>query len=375
MPNREISPRRSTSQPGRTGTQHLQLTAPWSGKLEREAKVLDIPGYNNNWGRIDIDATEFKDLFKDYTIRDQNLLVTRIHPKAWLEMYRIDRWNFLAALSTHRIRIKIRNATVKDNTEDVELATLVIIALSIRRLDFKGEDRKVIGELAGLAPPKVMDNLSKFSWLPVLEVGDIAPLAHSASRSICHAKYPNVLSGTTGRAVGNLIASILASQDKHLQGDQDEDKRQIPTIFSDILLRDLPDKDKGAEVGFVFAGITKYIKNSGDLIVKKTTRLKLVMDTVLAGLTGVPAGGVVFAAIQPGLDYMADKSKDRKLKENIELLITMQNWYNDYVLAPLHRNGGRLEIEDPESKTNKEIKINKETFKEWYGVVMEFNGL
>jgi hypothetical protein len=118
----------------------------------------------------------------------------------------------------------------------------------------------------------------------------------------------------------NLIASILESQDKRLQGDQDEGKRQIPTTFSDILLSDLPDKDKGAEVGFVFAGIRKYIKNSGDLIGKKTARLRLVMDTVLAGLTGVPDGGVAFAAIQPGLDYMANKHKDRKLETKTELI-------------------------------------------------------
>jgi hypothetical protein len=197
---------------------------------------------------------------------------------------------------------------------------VVIIALAIRRLGFGREDRKVIGELADLASPKVMNNLSKFSWLPVLKISNIVPLSRSASRSIFHAKYPNVLSGTTGRAVGNLIASILESQDKRLQGDQDEGKRQIPTIFSDILLSDLPDKDKGAEVGFVFAGIRKYIKNSGDLIGKKTARLRLVMDTVLAGLTGVPDGGVAFAAIQPGLDYMANKHKDRKLETKTELI-------------------------------------------------------
>lgn len=76
---------------------------------------------------------------------------------------------------------------------------------------------------------------------------------------------------------------------------------QYKSLVTEILLERGDDKDKGAKVGLVLASLMKYVKDSGDKIERKFKIVKLVLETILGGLTGVPVGGVVPAALQAGI--------------------------------------------------------------------------
>lgn len=261
--------------------------------------------------------------------------------------------------------------------------------------------RRMVPELLGLSPPATMYEFRDFCQPPFLDFDDILNLVHAVARNVAHhdegegedaasdgpvddeevhdeekSKNENDAESKANtdknknpdntvvdenedddhkggaaqpilalRATVEIVADVLNTSVKKIDSHKtDKNIRDVPMakgakFFTDCLRKWDNDIDRGIQVGLVLAGVRKFYQRIKDEKEKKFDLSFLLVDIVLAGLTGVPIGGFVFGIAQPALAKAGKDLKGRRLDEVNKMFSVIMDFYYSKIEIPLHRDG------------------------------------
>lgn len=248
----------------------------------------------------------------------------------------------------------------KRTGDEADLATVMILALALR-----GGQSKLVAELIGLAPVIVLEHLKKFYKPPFIRLFDITQLVHTTARNIAHSHDGRT---TEPLRTINLVADIIASLLEFTpQKTLIQNERYFTMIFGELLSKWDDDRDRGMQVGLMFAGLRKYTGNKQTNNDQRYAKAKLFCDLMFAGLSAVPTVAPLFAVVNVAVDKMLENGQTARGHNIQELRDLVRKFYNERVDFPMVADGG-VEIDGTM------VVIKRDVYKMWMEAVLEWCG-
>lgn len=357
-------------------------------KVKASPWTLEVSIDNEPLKPIELDEERYQDIFKDIHDRPTTLNVLRLKPEMLIGLGRSGRRETITALARQKARIALSkrhtvggtdrrearrakpSKPVEDGDYNLAIATILSLALRYRErnepdVDSGLCDRDTVPELLALSPPETMEAFRAFLEYGFLQFNDIPYLVHVAARNVAHDDEGGTDEPISVlKNVSDLVSGILQETQKPVQVGEEEGEESVK-LFEPCLRRWSNDIDRGIQIGLVLAGIRKYFNNLKEAKEKRYAVAFGLVDVLLAGLTGIPAGGVAFSVTQS----LVTQWKERKLEKRLKQVdgpfdIILDRYYQD-VDFPLHKNVSN-EGEDS---------IDVMMFTRWVNLVMRYNRL
>jgi hypothetical protein len=327
--------------------------------------ILRAAKGEKNFGCVNLDAPEFKDVFNAVRGRPSTLQVQRVDPDALRSLSRPGRRRAIEALASKKVKIVVLNPRglfyTKPDGDEVDLATVMILAIALR-----GKQHELVAELVGLSPVTVMKHLLKFCRPPFMRLADITGLVHSTARNIAHSHDGRTAEPTTTvKLVARIIASLLEfTPHKSIEG---QHRENLTNSFGKLLSRWDDDRDRGVHIGLVFAGLKIYTQNKRIRAEKKYAKATLLCDLVFASLSAVPTAAPVFAVANVFADHLLERGRAARVDPLQQLEQKVREHYHAKVDFPMVADRC-INIE------GEPIEIERKTYRLWMDGVLEWCG-